>query len=272
MQMSKEHGSLACKIEGNELNPNRKFLEGLVSEFLNQHNEIKWSGYAMLRQIDYEILSKAHDAGCLFLRWGVESGSQNFHDRMLKGYNISEMEKILHDSKRAGIFNLVIFMLGTPYETDEEVAETVSFIKRNAEVIDAAKINMFGLAKGSELYRCPEKFGINLDASNPSIFHEQRNLNWEDKQKKVAEHMYTLISTLVDVGVGQSGTSSDLVFTSLLENTNHDAAKQWLKDRHPLIFELLPNYMASWYVYHRLDTPSTGSPEQIYQSHFGVAK
>ncbi len=89
--------------------------------------------YAMTRPMKHfsrETLQRMYDAGCRFILWGIESGSQRVLDLMEKGTIVAEVEKCLELSASVGIKNHVFVICGFPTETREEFQETLDFLER----------------------------------------------------------------------------------------------------------------------------------------------
>jgi hypothetical protein len=113
---------------------------------------------------------------------------------MGKGLNIEQASEVLKDSSQVGIRNEVNFMIGYPYEKEEDIEETVKFIRKNSEYIELMKVACFRLEKGIPLYNNPEKFGIQnlrpiFDISSRGhdkcfAFDEINGLKWNEKLKQ----------------------------------------------------------------------------------------
>jgi anaerobic magnesium-protoporphyrin IX monomethyl ester cyclase len=119
--------------------------------------------YAMARferQFDAGLLERMRRSGCLFVLWGLESGSQRVLDRMDKGTLVSDAEKVLKTAHGAGIRNHVFVICGFPTETREEFGETLALLERNRPWLSAVHRTLFALEEDSLVHRYPERFGI----------------------------------------------------------------------------------------------------------------
>lgn len=112
------------------------------------------------KELDFETFQILYNAGLRFVIWGVESGNDRVLKLMKKATNKKDIKQVLHDSHDAGIKNGVYIMFGFPTETKEELLETIDFVKENGETIDLISTSIFGLQKGSPVYRNPEDFSI----------------------------------------------------------------------------------------------------------------
>ncbi|MEK7389831.1 MAG: radical SAM protein [Elusimicrobiota bacterium] len=92
-----------------------------------------WQGQAILRrEMDRDMLSLMHSAGCTRLAFGMESGSDAILRAMKKTQTIETAEGIFRDSSMIGITNCALMMVGYPGETEKDFNDTIYFLKKNA--------------------------------------------------------------------------------------------------------------------------------------------
>jgi hypothetical protein len=127
-------------------------------------NDFGWGGMAILHPaMTPALLRKMRQGGCQTLAYGFESGSQKVVDLMRKNFRVGEAEKVIRDTKAAGIRVQLFVMAGYPGETDEDFQETLVFLERNADSIDIIESSMCSVLKGSELATRHAEYGINPD-------------------------------------------------------------------------------------------------------------
>ena len=73
------------------------------------------------------------EVGCVWIGYGIESGSQRILDAMNKKATVLQAKQAIVDTRRAGIFPNTTFMFGYPGENLETIQETVDF-KREMEL------------------------------------------------------------------------------------------------------------------------------------------
>jgi radical SAM superfamily enzyme YgiQ (UPF0313 family) len=112
------------------------------------------------KDLDLETLTTLSESGLKSVIWGVESGCNRILKLMQKGTNKEDNAKVLADSKKAEIKNVLYIMFGFPTETKEEFLETINFLKDNQENIDLISTSTFGLQKGTPIYNSPAQFNI----------------------------------------------------------------------------------------------------------------
>jgi len=143
-----------------EMIPAPRFKQ-LAGQIIDEGLTIHYGAYAKpLKTFSTDLCRLMHRSGCRVLQWGVEAASQRILNLMGKGTDIHEVEKVLSNSSKAGIYNLTFILFGFPSETTEELQQTLTFLDRNRANIHALSSGSFVLTEGSQIYREPEKFFI----------------------------------------------------------------------------------------------------------------
>ncbi len=158
---------------GSLLNGDIKALSDFCDLIIKNGFKIRWSGQAVVRrEMTREFLQKMRKAGCQWLGYGIESGSQKVVDKMNKRFPIKLAEQVLRDTHDAGIHVQANFMFGIPTEREEEFKETLDFLRRNRESMDSilASQSFCVIDKDTYLYNHPEQFGI---------LNREHHLYWE---------------------------------------------------------------------------------------------
>jgi radical SAM protein with 4Fe4S-binding SPASM domain len=166
---------------GSLLNGDIRALSKLCDLLIQNEFKIRWSGQAIIRpEMTKELLKKMRQAGCEWLGYGIESGSQKVVDSMNKHFSITNAEEILRYTHQAGISTQVNIMFGIPTETEQDFEQTLGFIRRNRENIDSvlASQSFCVIDKGTYLY---------IHAGQFSIKNKDHHLYWETDGNNYAE-------------------------------------------------------------------------------------
>jgi anaerobic magnesium-protoporphyrin IX monomethyl ester cyclase len=125
-------------------------VEGICDEMKNRRLDVPWACSSRVDTVSRELLLKMREAGCVFIYFGVESGSQRTLNQMRKGITISQIENAVRWAKEIGIETLASFIIGWPGETIDDVEDTLEFAKRLD--VDYAQFSFATPYPGTELY------------------------------------------------------------------------------------------------------------------------
>ncbi len=173
-------------------------LRRLSMGLLREGPEVFFSAYGKpVRAFDSALMTLSFKAGLRVMLWGVESGSQKVLDLMSKGTRVKDMERVLRASHEAGVRNLLFIMFGFPGEDSNDFKQTIDFLKRNREYIDAISKGLFMLIEGSQVQKEPERFFIkkmrpvadNFSGAISYDFETTRGLGRRDVQKLYKRHL-----------------------------------------------------------------------------------
>lgn len=138
--------------------------EGLKSYQFNTYLDIEWHGQIAVRKgMDITLFRKMRKSGFKVANIGVESFSDNVLRLMNKGYNADDAVKFLRYQKESGIEVQINMIVGFPGETEDDFKENQDYLLKAAPYIDyVGSISTCGVSPGSELFRDPEKFNIDI--------------------------------------------------------------------------------------------------------------
>ncbi|MAF50516.1 MAG: hypothetical protein CMH64_00320 [Nanoarchaeota archaeon] len=150
------------------------FCDALIREKIN----IKWGLPSRVDTVDPEMLNKMGKAGCVYIAYGIESGSQKMMDNLRKGTKVEQAEKALKWTEEAGILGRSNLMVGSMGETKETIQETINFIKRAKPdlIFCAATIPLFG----TDLYDISKKEGIFVEGTDGITDYDFGHLKIKD--------------------------------------------------------------------------------------------
>ena len=121
-----------------------------------------WSCTAHPSHLDRDVLADMRRAGCTGLDIGMESADPGMLVRIGKGVTVERVLDVLGWAKELGIHAVVNLMFGWPDETDAELAATIDFIDRAADI--AGGFNARGVVvpyPGTQIYeQNHERYGF----------------------------------------------------------------------------------------------------------------
>jgi len=112
------------------------------------------------------LLHKAAQAGCCWISWGVESGSQKLLSLMNKGTSPEIALRVLSDASAEGISNLVMMIFGAPGSDAACLEQTLAFLDRAWTNIDGMTASAFVLFDQTEFGSHPERYGLDVLGKN----------------------------------------------------------------------------------------------------------
>ena len=119
--------------------------------------KINWKCETRVNLVDEELLKTMKMAGCYFIAYGIESGSQKLLNFLKKGTTIEQIKDAVILTKKAGIKVLGYFMLGIPTESEEEIKQTIEFSKKlNLDYVQFAIATAY---PGTKLYDIAKQSG-----------------------------------------------------------------------------------------------------------------
>lgn len=158
------------------------FYNAFATELIKRDLKIYYSSFVRLEKaFTADVLQNMYNSGARYMMWGYESESPRIMELMNKGIDLSERKRILADSAKAGIWNVVTFLLGFPTETDEELQSTIDVIY-DSKIVDTCVPSNFALKKNAILKNKAESVDI-------TEFHENGELHISYKYSSLSSTM-----------------------------------------------------------------------------------
>jgi len=128
--------------------------DGLAFARLMRERELprkmQWFSTVRIDTVDRELLIALKDAGCLFLLYGFESGSERLLRDARKQQDPRQAFAAMRLTKEVGLLAYGVFMIGFPHETEEEAKVTIQFsLDLDCDVASFARVTPY---PGTPLY------------------------------------------------------------------------------------------------------------------------
>jgi radical SAM superfamily enzyme YgiQ (UPF0313 family) len=122
--------------------------------------------------LDSDLLAKLKKAGTWLIALAPESGSPEVLKKIKKGFDLSQVLRMERECRKQKIRTFGFFMIGFPFETRDDILETIEFAKRlDADLVEFNKVIPFAR---TELYEMMTQDGTLL--ADPSLsaksYHE----------------------------------------------------------------------------------------------------
>lgn len=144
-----------------ELVTNQKYISQLCNRFISEGiaEKIKWSCHSRVSSINLEVLEKMKQAGCVLIRFGLESGSENILSYLKKNtVKITQAYEAISLCKEIDIPCFGSFILGSPDETLDDILKTIDFIQDSG--LSSADIFSLVPYPGTDIYQFAQEHNL----------------------------------------------------------------------------------------------------------------
>ncbi len=142
---------------------NKRRVEEICREIVNRGIDVEWSCSSRVDTINRSILEKMKRAGCSAIYYGVESASPAILRYYKKKINLDMVEKAVKLTKKFGIMTICSFIIGSPYETKEDMKATLRFALKLDP--DYAQFSILTPYPGTEIYEEAKEKGLLLSTN-----------------------------------------------------------------------------------------------------------
>ena len=147
-----------------------EWIKEICNEIIkkNLHKTLAFLAWGRCSQfIELETLKKMKEANFVWIRWGVESGSQKVLDVIKKDIQVPNIIRAFALAREAGIKSAAYIMIGLPGETPADIKMTSDLIKK----IKADRVSIHPLTPwpGTEMTRYLKENNL-LDELTPDYY------------------------------------------------------------------------------------------------------
>jgi len=163
-------------------------LNSVCDKLISENLGIKWICQGRVDELDYNILKKMKKAGCMLIRFGVESGSERIIKILKKTRDeknwIEKTKEVFSRSRELGISTDAMFIIGSPSETQEDIFASIKLARSIRP--DMLQVVFFTPYPGSEAFRIYRERFKNINTSQ--LYHYGKlitNLSCVDSEKLI---------------------------------------------------------------------------------------
>ncbi len=106
-----------------------KHVMKLLQRMIDERFNLKWRCATRVSVIKPAMLDKMKEAGCIQIKFGIESGNDEMLLKLRKAIKVSEVREAVYLTKKAGIMCSTFFMIGNIGESKESVFDSFRLIK-----------------------------------------------------------------------------------------------------------------------------------------------
>jgi anaerobic magnesium-protoporphyrin IX monomethyl ester cyclase len=155
--LKEKYGAQDVAIWDDNFLADREFAHAVCAALIKNKFSRSWSIEARIDSVDRDILRHAKKAGCDFIAYGIESGSQRVLDAMNKRITLEQIRQVIRMTQEVGINIRAYFMMGMPYETLADMDKTISFSQELN--VDIATFTLFVPLPGTLDYKRARQTG-----------------------------------------------------------------------------------------------------------------
>ncbi|MGA2386532.1 MAG: radical SAM protein, partial [Candidatus Bathyarchaeia archaeon] len=108
---------------------NRDRVLKICEELHARKLDMTWDCGTRVDMVDREMLKTMHEAGCIAVWMGVESGSEVILGKMNKKIKLDQTRTAFKTATEVGLMTIGNVVLGFPGETEQTAKETIRFVK-----------------------------------------------------------------------------------------------------------------------------------------------
>lgn len=128
--LKEKYGMKAIAFTDELFGYNKETLHEICNAMIEAKLDVKWGAMTRIGLFDKEDFQLMYDAGCRWLEFGVESGSEKILKAMKKGVKPERVEIDLKNCKDCGIITMCYFIVAFPGETEEDLKLTCELANR----------------------------------------------------------------------------------------------------------------------------------------------
>jgi anaerobic magnesium-protoporphyrin IX monomethyl ester cyclase len=130
---------------------NKKRAELICSEIESRDLKITWECNGRVDRVNMEMLDMMKKAGCIYIAYGIESGSQEILDYTKKNITLEQIITAVKLTKESGMRAGGFVMMGFPPETEEDIKKTVELVKE-LDLDWVSELSILVPYPGTEIY------------------------------------------------------------------------------------------------------------------------
>ncbi len=169
MQLLKEKGVNVIVINDDSFTISFLHVIAICDEIMRRGLSINWIAHSRVDNVSLELLKRMQRAGCVFLRFGVESGSERIiavlkktkHNHKWWNQSIKAFELC----KECKISTAAYFIIGNPGETEIDIEKSIDLAKKLKP--DVLQLHFFTPYPGSPVF----EFYKNKIGSNREVLY-----------------------------------------------------------------------------------------------------
>jgi len=153
-----KYGAREIYFDDDDFTINKNFVIEACEEIKKRNLKIKWSCMGDAININKRVMEKMSEAGCIGIKFGVESGSERVLKYLGKPVDLKKVRQIVRWCEYYKIKTHATFSLGLYNDDKESIEETKKFIY--SLNVDTIQLSISTPFPGTEFYKKAEEDGF----------------------------------------------------------------------------------------------------------------
>ncbi len=177
-----------------------------ICNSISKYN-LKWTCNARVDYFSDDVIHRMKEAGCVEIKYGVESGSQRMLDKMNKKVTLTQISEALKGTYNAGIRTKCFLLFGYPGDNMQSAKETVDFISEHEQYISRINLFNFSPLPNSPIYY--EEKTVNKEVSWRGYRLYNQNIHWWGTEEEYREMIeaYVFLKEFIEARYKENGKS-----------------------------------------------------------------
>lgn len=177
----------------------RKRARDTASELCKRHVNIRWDGTIVIRQfldMSEQEIQLLKDSGFYRIIVGIESGDEGVLRKINKVHKNEEVLLLVEKCKKYGIRPSLSFMIGFPWNPEEDTKNTLALIEKIKKINSDTEILLFEFSPylGTPLYEVAQQYDMKFPDSLEgwaNFTYDKQNTNWISKklQRRIERYL-----------------------------------------------------------------------------------
>jgi len=200
-QLKKNFGVKMIVLDDDTFALDSKACNHLLDLMIERKLNVSWRCETRANLVTEKLLVKMKQAGCKSITLGVESGNDETLKKIKKGVTKDQIRNAAKLIKKQGILLNGFFMFGFPWETEQEMKNTLDFIyelKPNGEV--GAVISFLIPYPGTQLYNDIVEQGLMPDIPLHLMQHQNRTIKFA---KDISQERFNELTAEIESSVNK---------------------------------------------------------------------
>lgn len=165
------HGVTNITFMDDSFTVNKARVKDFCTALLDEHMDITWSCLTRVNVITDDMIRIMKKAGCTKVDIGIESGNQRVLKLIHKDITLDEVRQAVRILRKNNMFWAGFFMFGFPTETEQEMLDTLGFLKELCP--DWANISIFTPYPGTPLFDLARQKGMIPERPDYTLYSHQ---------------------------------------------------------------------------------------------------